>query len=164
MIDRIDDLLDGDEETTPDQPDTSKTNAAFAQQRKELAALKKEAEELRSYRADRERADKTASTAEVFKGLGLNPKHAEFFTGEEATEDAVRAWAVEKELLTPSEDEPEAAPAPETRAYVPTVISEGQVLGSKVWAFDDWMKLSQTDPAQANALWKAGRVADAVRS
>jgi hypothetical protein len=77
------------------------------------------------------------------------------FDGEETTEDAVKAWAVSNKFLQPAEDEP--APEPVSTGYTPTVI-EGSPIGSKIYSFDEWLKLSEVDPAKANQRWTSNRV------
>ena len=152
----IEELLGDDEETeTPAAPD--KANAAFAQQRKELAALKKEAEELRAFKAEREQADRKATVSETFKALGLNPKHSGWFPGDqEASEDAVKAWALENELISLAEGE--APPEPEARGFTPTVIADGAPLGSKVYTQEEFEALLRTDENRAMQLYQSGKV------
>ena len=153
----IEELLGDDEETETPPATDPKTNAAFAQQRKELAALKKEAEELRAFKAEREQADRKATVSETFKALGLNPKHSGWFPGDqEASEDAVKAWALENELISLAEGEP--PPEPETRGYTPTVIAESHVLGGKTLTAVEWREIAKRDHAEGQRLLDQGRV------
>lgn len=150
-----------DEETPQEQP---RNNEAAARRKleKEMKALSTELEDLRAFRAEREKQDRANSVSTAFQALGLNPLHAKFYTGEgDVTEDAVKAWAVENQFLRLEEGE--AAPEPAPAGFTPTVIEGSQALGGKVYPFDEWMTLSQSDPDKANAIWKAGRVADAIR-
>lgn len=149
-MDRIDDLL-GDGEETPEQPD-GKANAAFAQQRKELAALKKEAEELRAFRAQTESKARSTSVADTLKELGVPAGRAKFYPDEaETTPEAIRAWAIEEEFLA-AEGEPVA------EGYKPTVIPDSTPLGSKVLSHEEFAELMKQDQNRAFALYQAGRV------
>lgn len=150
-----DDLLDDDEDDKPEPK--AKDNAAFAQMRKELKDLKKEADELRAFREEREKADRALAISEVFKEVGLNPKHAKFYQGDEATPDAIKAWAVAEDFLQVNEDEA-PAPAPEQRGFTPTVINEGQALGTKVYTFEEYEELRKSDPQRAQKAREANRV------
>ena len=154
------DVPDDDEapsENAPKQP----SNSEWARLRKELKEAKaaaKEAEELRAFKAEREKADREATVKTAFQELGLNPKHAKFYSGEgDVTPDAVRAWAVAEDFLQVEEGEAAEEPAP-AAGFTPTVISEAKTVGSKVFSFDEFLELSKTDPGRANELWRAGRV------
>jgi len=157
MSDDIFDVPDDDEVQAPPQDEAKqKREAADIRKRlKEAETLAKEVEELRVFKAEREKADRQNAVTGAFTALGLQPEWTKFFDGEETTEDAVKAWAVSNKFLQPAEDEP--APEPVSTGYTPTVI-EGSPIGSKIYSFDEWLKMSETDPAQANQLWKSNRV------
>ena len=152
----IEDLLGEDEHEPQDKRDT-----AFAQMRKELTALKKEAEELRTFRAEAEKDQRTATVSEAFKALGLKPKHAEFYPADAPAEpEAIKAWAVDKELvvLEDGDEEPETpAPTP-TSGFTPTSIGESAPLGSRRYSFEEWDGLLRSDPEKAMKAWNSGRV------
>lgn len=149
----MDDLY-GDE----DDKAMEKDEHAFAEQRKQIKQLNKELEELRAFKEAADKEARKASTAEAFKGLGLNPKHATFYTGDDISTDAIKTWAMENELLT-SEGEPDEAtpPAPEA-GFTPTVISGGTAIGSKVYTAEEFEALARKDPAKAMDASKAGKV------
>ena len=156
------DPFDPDDES-PDEQSESKANAAFAQQRKELAALKKEAEELRVFKAQREQLDREDTIGSVFTEVGLNPKHAKLYAAlnpeGEANAESVAQFAAEYGLVT-AEGEPVSAPAaPEPqKGFVPTAIPQGQSLGSKMYSHEEFMDLLQKDPDKAMQIHQAGRV------
>src|SRR5262245_16768459 len=102
MSDDIEDLLLGDEEPEPEKP-KSDNQLAAAQRR--LNKAEKELEELRAFKAETEKQTRTAAVGQAFSTLGLNPKQASFYQGEDHSVDAIKAWALEVELLQPQEDE-----------------------------------------------------------
>jgi hypothetical protein len=161
MSEDIFDLPDDDEETPAQKPRNNEA-AALRKMEKDMKALSTELEELRTFKVEREKQDRGNAVTSAFQELGLNPKHAKFYSGEgDVTVDAIKAWAVAEDFLTVSEDE--AAPEAPQPGFTPTVIEGSQAPGSKIYEFDEWMKLSQSDPTRAQQLWKAGRVADAIR-
>ena len=155
-MDRVDDLLD-DEEETPAPPD----NASAAQTRldREKAKLKKEVEDLRGWKAEREKTDRAASVAETFKDIGLNPKHAKFYQAEDASPEAIKAWAVEEDFLQLGEGE--QAPVAPSTGFTPTVIPGGLPLGAKMYSPQEWAKASVEDPILGQRLLAEGRVTGA---
>ena len=148
--------LDFDDEESEEQPDPPEKNPAQQRLDREKAKLKKENEELRAYKAEREKADHQATVQKTFAEVGLNPKWSEFYQGEEATPEAVKAWALAKDFIQPSEDNNEEPAAP-TTGFTPTVI-EGQPLGTKFYSFEEYEEIRKTDPMKADGLRRAGRV------
>lgn len=154
-------LLDDEEDEGTEQQAVAdpKQNAAFAQMRKEKKALEKELSELRAFRQEQEKAQRTATVAEAFKQVGLQPDWAEFYQGEDASAEAVRQWAIAKKFLQPAEGEPAPEPvAPPTTGFTPTVIEGGTSLGSKIYTHDEFTEMLKTDQARAFQLYQAGRV------
>lgn len=158
----IDDLFDGEEEQgnqkTPKDEDADR---AWATMRRKLDKLEKEAQELRAYKVEVETKQRTASVADAFTALGLKPKHAEFYPADAPTEpDAIKAWAVDKELLALEEGEEvtEVTTSPQSTGFTPTAVGEGAPLGSKRYSFEEWEKLLASDPNRAMQVWNAGRV------
>ena len=149
-----------DDEDSQEQADPPEESPAQKRLDREKAKLRKELDELKAYKAEREKADRGASITATAAELGINPKHAAFYQDEDASPEAIKAWAIANDFLAFAEGE-EPAEVP-TTGFTPTVI-EGTPPGSKIYEFDEWMKLSQTDPAKAAQLWTAGRVAEAVR-
>ena len=133
-MDRVDDLLDGDDSGDQDTPSQNRS-AAETRIERDKAKLQKEIEELRSWKAEREQADRTQSVAATFSELGLNPKHAQFYQGQETTTEAVRAWAVEQEFLSVDNQGETAPAAPPEVGFTPTTFGEGQHLGARFYTF-----------------------------
>ena len=162
MTDALSDLLDDDEDEQPEpKRETGKDNAAFAQMRKDLKAAQKELEEARAFRVEREKADRETAITGVFSEVGLNPKHAKLFAianpEGEATPELVAQFAAEYGLATNAGEAVEA-PAPTERGFTPTVINEGQALGSKVYTHDEFAELMKTDQNRAFKAYQDGRV------
>jgi len=148
--------LEDDEEETEPQPDPKQSNQLNAAQRK-LAKAEKELEELRQFKADQEKATRTNSITETFKEIGLNPKWAKFYQGEEVTPETIKAWAVAEDFITlEATGSAETAEAP--TGYTPTVIPEGQTLGAKVFTPAEFKELARSDPGQAQKVFNEGRV------
>ncbi len=163
MSDDIFDLPQDDEETPEAQPERRQDNQAAAAQRK-LAKAEKELEELRAFKAEREKVDRQNVVKNTFSELGLQPEWAEFYADEEVTPESVKQWAVTKKLLQGGDEEPEPeAPAP-SAGFTPTVIDGGNALGSKVYTFEEYEEVRRADPAKADQLRKAGRVQKEVPS
>ena len=156
MTDPLEDLLNSGDEETPNDKGQDNESAAQARLDREKAKLKKQVEELTAWKAERETADRASAISNVFGEVGLNPKWSEFYQGEDATPDAIKAWAVDKGFIQVDEDAPE--PEVETRGFTPTVVAESQVLGTKSYSFEEWKKVAETDEAKAMQLWNSGRV------
>ena len=167
MTDRIDDLLlgdDDDEESGKTKDDSAEQRASreFARMRKELKTSGEELETLRAFKVEREKVDREASISGVFQEVGLNPQHAKLFAAVnpdgEATAESVAKFATDYGLVT-TEGKPVEAPKKGDRGFMPTVINEGQALGSKTYTHEEFMELLKTDPDKAIQLHQAGRVA-----
>ena len=156
----VDDLLDEDEgERSTPEP---RGNDAAAQARidREKQKLRKEVDELRAWKVEREQADRARSVEATFAELGLNPKHAKFYQAEDASADAIKAWATAEDLLgIESEENPSPPPPAPTTGFTPTVIAGGTALGSKVYTMEEFSQLLETNPNQAMQIYNAGRVA-----
>ena len=156
----MEDILLGDEENPEPEPEPKRDAAAFAQMRRELKAMKQEAEELRAFKAQAEQQARTATVADVFKEVGLKPKHAKFYPTEgDVSPDAIKAWAVEEAFLEVEEGEEVPAPPKQETGFTPTVIGEGTPLGAKTYSFEEFEQLLQADPTKATRVWKTGLVA-----
>lgn len=156
----INSLLDDDEE----EPGTGSTrdNAAFAKMRKELKAAQKELEELRSLKAQVETERRRAEVSKTFEAVGLKPKHATFYPADaEPTPEAVKAWALEHELLSVEEGTEVETPQPST-GFTPTVIPEGRPIGARTYSVQEWKQLAREDPQAAARAHAEGRVNLAV--
>lgn len=155
-----DDIFSG-EDTEDETPEQSNVQQAQARLDREKAKLKKEIEELRAFKAETEQQNRQRTATEVFQQVGLRPEWAEFFTGDEVTPDAVKAWAVEKRFVQPSEDEPASEITPEApTGFTPTIITEASVPGSKVYSMDEFNKMMNEGQAEkAMKLWNSGKVA-----
>lgn len=165
MTDRIDDLLgdDEDEPQSDSKPAASKDNAAFAQMRKELRDLKKEADELRAFRVDREKADRETAISGVFTEVGLNPKHAKLFTAlnpeGDATPELVAKFATEYGLVTNEGEGFEMPqPASEHRGFTPTVVEGGSTPAGKTYNREEFDQIMRENPVRGRQLAEAGKV------
>ena len=147
-----DEPFDDDEEPEADQPAANREAAERRVARRD-ARIQKELEELRAYKAENEAANRKAQVKDVFQQAELNPRWADFYQGEEATPEAVRAWAVQNELIQ-VEDE---APAP-TTGYTPTVIESGHVPAGKTYTRKEMEEIARDNPARARALADSGKV------
>lgn len=147
---------DAEEETQQEQ-----SNAQQAQARldREKAKLKKELEELRAFKIETEAKLRQQSVAETLQQAGLQPEWAEFYKGEDTTPEAVKAWAVAKKFIQPSEDEPEPeAVEPPTAGFTPTVVAEANMVGSKFYSAEEFAALQRNDPKKAERVYQAGRL------
>lgn len=158
-MDRVDDLLDGEDDTQPEESD----NRSFAELRKAYGRLEKqnkaaasELEELRAFKVEREQQERHQAIAATFTEIGLNPKHAKFYQGEDATPEAIKAWAVAEDFLPADGELPE--PAAATSGYTPTVITDPKTLGSRNYSVSEWKELARTNPDLAQRLHAEGRV------
>ena len=151
------DLLDDDEEQEDTQEQQSNASAAEKRLDREKAKLKKEIEELRTWKQEREAADKARTVKEVFTEVGLNQKWADFYRGEETTPEAVKAWAVANDFLQIAEDaEPEPAAAP--TGYTPTVIQGGEPPAGKMYTRAEMEEIARVNLPRARALADSGKV------
>lgn len=162
MTDPLTDLLDDGEESpgTPgDGPKALRDHAkSLEKQLKAAQAKVAEAEQLQARLAEYEAKERTSSVTAAFQALGLNPKHAAFYPkDQESDPEAIKAWAVDNDFLTPEEDETPAPPAA-TPGFTPTVIAGSVPPGSKVLNNDEFGELLKTNPNEAFRLYQAGRV------
>ena len=150
-------LSDDDEVDAPqDEARQKREAAAIRRQLKQAEALTKEVEELRAFKAEQEKVTRQSAVSTVFTEVGLNPKWAGFYNGDDSSPEAIKQWAIEQEFLQPQEGEP--APAPVSTGFTPTVISESAPAGSKVYSQDEFMELLKVDPNKAMQVHSAGRV------
>lgn len=160
MPDPFADVLDDDEVDTNREQDAA-TKRANAERRKQEKVLEAEVTELRAFKADREKFDRENTIGTVFAEVGLNPKHAKLYAAlnpeGDATPQTVAQFAADYGLTT-TEGEPVAVPEVPATGFVPTVITEGTALGSKMYSHEEFMELLQTNPEKAMQLHKAGRV------
>lgn len=149
-FDSFDDEEDQEQEAQQEDPP--------AKQRldREKAKLRKELDELKAWKAEREKADRGATVAGIAKELGLNPRHAQFYQGEDASPEAIKAWAVENEFLANDADA-EPAAAPTGADYAPTDIG-GLPVGTKMYSFEEYEDIRKSNPFKADELRRAGRV------
>ena len=158
MSDDIDfDLSDDDEVPAPQDEARQKREAAqIRKQLKQAEAQLSELEELRTFKAEQEKVARQNAVSTVFTEVGLNPKWAGFYNGDDSSPEAIKQWAVEQEFLQPQEGEP--APAPVSTGFTPTVIAESAPTGSKIYSQEEFMDLLKTDQAKAMQVHAAGRV------
>lgn len=83
MSDEFDDDLDGDDEAG---------SQLVRDLRKQLKAAKKEAAEAAAIASEFRAAQRQTSVAEALKAKGADPRFAEFYAGEDSSEEAVNAW------------------------------------------------------------------------
>jgi hypothetical protein len=162
MTDRLDDLLNEDEDDTPDTPaDKPKTDNQLQAAQRKLAKAEKELEELRAYKTERVQQERNHQIEGVFTELGLSPKHAKLYAAlnpeGDATTELVAGFATEYGLGVVGEGAAEAA-APVERGYTPTVIGEAAPLGAKAYSVEEWRNISMQDPKQGQQLLAQGRV------
>jgi hypothetical protein len=116
--------LEDDEAQEQQQPevDPKKLGYALRQREKETKKLAKELEELRTWRADRERQDKESTLS----GAGLSAGQAKAFLRlyEEVTPEAIQSFRTDILGMAPEptpEPEPQAAPeTPAPAGFAPT--------------------------------------------
>ncbi len=155
--DMSDSFLDDNEDENTGTED--KSASAFAAMRKELKASKKELEELRTFRAEQATLQRATAIQTVAKELGINPKHAGFYPIEqEPTPEAIKAWAIETDLLQVEEGEASEPPPSTETGFTPTVVSGGATPGAKVYTAEEFDQLMEVDPTKAMQVYKAGRV------
>jgi len=155
----IEDMLLGDDDDSPKSEPESREKAAFAQMRKELKALKTEAEELRAFKAQAEQQNRQAAVADVFTQIGLKPKHAKFYpTDGDTSAEAVRVWAIAEELLEVEEGEEQAPPPHLTEGFTPTVIADGATPAAKRWTREEFEAGMRVNPDLWGARASAGKV------
>ena len=149
-------LSDDDEVSTSQDDAAQKREAADIRKRLKAAeALTQEVEELRAFRQEREKADRQNAVTSVFNEVGLNPKWAGFYNGDDSSPEAIKAWAIEQEFIQPQEDD---TPAPvQSTGFTPTVIPDSAPLGSKIYSGEEFELLLKHDPKKAEAVYKAGR-------
>ena len=153
------DLLDDDEDQEDTQEQQSNASAAEKRLDREKAKLKKELEELRTWKQEREAADKARTVKEVFTEVGLNQKWADFYRGEETSPEAVRAWALANDFLQIEEDAEPEAPAAAPTGYTPTVIQGGEPPAGKMYTRKEMEDIARVNPQRARALADSGKVA-----
>ena len=136
--------------------------AAYNRLEKDKTAALKKVEELEAFRVEVVAERKVRATETAFKEVNLNPKHAELFSAlnpelapEAITKEAVAAFAAEYGLANAEGEVAEAPPAPAGFTPVPTSAAQAP---KGVLSREDWVKLADTDPTQAEAAFKAGRV------
>jgi hypothetical protein len=156
------DIFTVDDEDNSNTDDDAKRNSEFARMRKELKDLKaiaKEAEELRTFKAEREQADKTTGVSTIVQELGLPPEWGKFYPGDEVTPDAIKQWAIAEKFLQVDQESESAPPPPApTTGFTPTVIEGTQPVGTKTYSVEEFMELQKVDPRKAEAVYKAGRL------
>lgn len=151
----IEEMLLGDDEDETTEP----KNADWARQRKELKAAQKELEELRAFKAQAEQDRRKDAVAEVFRSIGLKPKHAKFYPTEgDTTEEAIRIWAISEELLEDTGDEMPTPASGSPSGFTPTVLSEGTTPGVKRYTREEFEQIFRENPEKGRALLEAGRV------
>jgi hypothetical protein len=158
---------DSDEGDTAPQADTNKSftdlRKAYIRKEKDLKALEKEVEDLRTFKSGIVEVQTQQAINSVFTEVGLNPKHADLFKAvnkelspETVTKDAVAAFAAEYELVTNSG---EAVEAPETKPAGFTPVTTGTGPGTQKLGPDDILeKLKAGKLDELNADFQAGRV------
>lgn len=159
----IDDLLDDEEGEASETPkESAPDQKAWSTMRRKLEKAQKEVEELRAFKTQTEAHQRTSQLSEAFSALGLKAKHAEFYPADADTgPEAIKAWAVDKELLMLEEGQDEESPAVpkvESAGFTPTAIGEGAPLGSKRYSFEEWEELLASDPPRAMKVWNEGKV------
>ena len=151
-----------DREETPQSKPFTELRGHARKLEKQLRTYEKELADLRAYREEHVKVERTTAIESTFKEVGLNPKHAKLYSAlnpdvEPAaiTKEAIATFASEYSLA-PEEGSVVEAPLQAT-GFVPTSTSMASA-PSGVVSRDEWMRLSATDPVKAEALWSAGRV------
>jgi len=154
------DLFDDVEEETETQQDSGpmKQLRGHANKlEKTLKAKDTELEELRTFKAEYEKTQRTSSVQKVFTDLNLNAAAAKFWNLEnpdsEPSAETVGKWAVENGFAQVTDE-----PADQGIGFTPTTTSEGFAPGTKTYEGDEARKLLKDDPAKAMKLLETGRL------
>jgi len=125
---------------------------------KELKSLTPEVEELRTFKAERVRAEREATVAATFIESGLDKRHAKLFTAlnpeGEVTPETVAGFAREYGLIEGSEEDTKTSD--EKTGFKPVRTDEGA--GLKVYTGDEALELLKSDPATYRKMVESGRV------
>lgn len=126
---------------------------------KEAQTAAAELEELRTFKAEREQAERTASLKDVFTGIGLSEAQIGLYPADAATDaDAVKSWASQYGLVSTG-TETESADDGSDKGFVP--VSAGLPRGGSGGKMSraDWIKLQQEGRLdEAQAAFREGRV------
>jgi len=162
----VDELLDSFESEDESLEDTKVESKPFAELRgharkleKQLRSYEKELSELRSFREERVKAERTAAVESTFKDVGLNPKHAKLWAAlnpeAEPTAEAVAGFAAEYGLVTENGEQVEAPAPPSFTPTLPT--GAGPAQATKI-SRAEFRQMYDRDPANALKLLEQGRV------
>lgn len=157
---QVDDFLFGDEESETDAQEPEK-ESNFKQLRSHANKLEKtlkqrdtELEELRAFKVEADKAQRTASVQKVFSDLNLPPAATKFWSLEnpdsEPDATTVGRWAVENGFA-------QGEPVQDT-GFTPTSTPEGIAPGAKRYSRQEWLEMTASDPAEAQRVFKEGRV------
>jgi ribosomal protein L13E len=135
---------------------------------KKVRELEKEKADLTAQVATFERKERQGTKIAELAKAGLNEKHAKLFMAvnpdlEEITPEAVKAFVEEYALVTVSSNgdgEPSPEPGDDT-GFTPAAVpgfGNGPSPSRKVYKRDEFIKLQETDPAQALLVLQEGRV------
>jgi hypothetical protein len=150
------DQQDDDTPETP-QEDRKESNRSgyLERQNKKLA---KELESLRTFKDQYDQEQAERKTADVFTELNIDPKRASWFRADnpeaEVSKEMVAQWAIGAGFLAQDDVEP----VTRSGGFTPTTTPESAVLGSKRFTRAEWLQLSVDDPAEAQKVFKAGKV------
>jgi len=152
---------DEDQEQQKPEVDPKKLGYALRQRDKEAKKLAKELEELKTWRADRERQDKEGTLS----GAGLSAGQAKAFLRlyEEVTPEAIQSFRTDILGMAPEpipEPEPQAAPeTPAPAGFAPTSAGT-PVLGKKMLEASEYRAMMKNPTTRPEAIKAAseGRV------
>jgi septal ring factor EnvC (AmiA/AmiB activator) len=153
----VDDTGEGQDDQQQPQNSAFKQLRAHARKlEKDLKDRDKELEDLRTFRQNLEKEQREGNAKSKFKALGLAEKQADLFLTKnpegDVTDDAVRTFAVEYGLITPSEDGSD-----DQSGFTPAP-ADGSPAGSKQLTNEEFWTLYGENPSAALEAAKKGRV------
>jgi len=152
----VEEMLLGDDEENTDERGNPNAQARID---REKARMQKELEELRAFKAEAEQRQRVDAVAQVFRNIGLKPKHAKFYpTDGDATEEAIRIWAISEELLEDVGEEAEPMTSTGQSGFTPTVITEATTPAGKRYTREEFEEIMRENPERGRALAEAGKV------
>jgi hypothetical protein len=146
----------GEHDDDNDDFDNSEESNLVRDLRKQLKAAKKEKDELAEKNKTFEAGQRKASVADVLKERGARPELAKFYTGEDASKEAVASWIEENAELfgitTDDDTEPEVVEA--AGAIARATSNAPQTKIGSVADLIDRINSAKT-PAEKDAAFKA---------
>jgi hypothetical protein len=147
--------LDAEEESAAKVEPPDKDNKVIKEIRdhakrveRELAASRKEAEELKTWKTEQE----SRSKAQALSAAGLNEKQQVAFLAlnQEVTPDAIQTFR--SEVLGQGD-----SPQPESGFGPTDIAGEGATVGT-FYARKDWERIMRENPAKGDEIARAGKV------